>query len=92
MAFESFRDWLNPSDSTGGLKRSPQSVATELEITEPAGREMKSHNKEAPLDFKEARGLASHFSLIFRSRKAARKILLSDAPGSARKLSAHPIC
>src|SRR5512145_2774592 len=42
MAFESFRDWVNQLDKTGELKRITQPVATELEITELADREMKA--------------------------------------------------
>jgi len=42
MAFESFRDFVNALDKAGELKRIAQPVATELEITELADREMKS--------------------------------------------------
>src|SRR5205085_10623942 len=41
MAFDSFRDWVNQLDKAGELKRIAQPVATELEITELANREMK---------------------------------------------------
>ncbi|HEX5217960.1 MAG TPA: UbiD family decarboxylase [Verrucomicrobiae bacterium] len=42
MAFDSFRDFVNALDQAGELKRITQPVATELEITELADREMKS--------------------------------------------------
>ncbi len=42
MAFDSFRVWINHLDKAGELKRISQPVATELEITELADREMKS--------------------------------------------------
>ena len=42
MAFDSFRDFVNQLDKAGELKRISQPVATELEITELADREMKS--------------------------------------------------
>ena len=42
MAFESFRDWIQQLDSAGELKRIAQPLATELEITALADREMKS--------------------------------------------------
>ena len=42
MAFDSFRAWVNHLDQAGELKRISQPVATELEITELADREMKS--------------------------------------------------
>ena len=41
MAFDSFRDFVNALDKAGELKRISQPVATELEITEIADREMK---------------------------------------------------
>ena len=41
MAFDSFRDFVARLDRAGELKRIPQPVATELEITELANREMK---------------------------------------------------
>ncbi len=42
MAFSSFRDFVEALDKSGELKRISQPVATELEITELANREMKS--------------------------------------------------
>ena len=42
MAFDSFRDFVNALDRAGELKRISQPVATELEITGIADREMKS--------------------------------------------------
>lgn len=44
MAYDSFRDFLNALEKAGELKRISQPVATELEITELADREMKSPN------------------------------------------------
>ncbi|HKQ39743.1 MAG TPA: menaquinone biosynthesis decarboxylase [Verrucomicrobiae bacterium] len=41
MAYESFRDFVNALDQAGELIRIEQKVATELEITEIADREMK---------------------------------------------------
>ncbi|MFO1475103.1 MAG: UbiD family decarboxylase [Verrucomicrobiota bacterium] len=42
MAFPSLADFINALDAAGELRRVPQPVATELEITELADREMKS--------------------------------------------------
>ncbi|MHB1308194.1 MAG: menaquinone biosynthesis decarboxylase, partial [Limisphaerales bacterium] len=42
MAFNSFRDWIDTLDRAGELIRIGQPVATELEITELANRQMKS--------------------------------------------------
>ena len=41
MAFDSFREFLSRLESAGELRRIAQPVATELEITELADREMK---------------------------------------------------
>lgn len=41
MAFDSFRDWVDALDRVGELRRIAQPLATELEITEVANREMK---------------------------------------------------
>ena len=41
MAFDSFRDFLARLETAGELRRITQPVATELEITELADREMK---------------------------------------------------
>ena len=41
MAFDSFRDFLQALEKSGELRRFPTPVATELEITEIANREMK---------------------------------------------------
>ena len=41
MAFDSFRDFLKRLETAGELRRISQPVATELEITELADREMK---------------------------------------------------
>lgn len=53
MAFESFRDFVNALDKAGELKRIAQPVATQLEITELADREMKSPNGGKALLFEE---------------------------------------
>ena len=41
MAFDSFSDWVKHLDKAGELTRIFQPIATELEITELADREMK---------------------------------------------------
>ncbi|MFO1514824.1 MAG: UbiD family decarboxylase [Verrucomicrobiota bacterium] len=59
MAFDSFRDFLNTLDQAGELKRIPQPVATELEITEIADREMKQPGGGKALLLKNPRSTAS---------------------------------
>ncbi len=54
MAYESFRDWINALDRAGELVRIAQPVATELEITELADRQMKSPGGGKALADREA--------------------------------------
>ena len=54
MAFDSFRDFVNALDRAGELKRISQSVATELEITELADREMKLPRRRQGAALREA--------------------------------------
>ncbi len=54
MAFDSFRDWVNALDRAGELIRIAQPVATELEITELADREMKSPGRRQGAADREA--------------------------------------
>ena len=53
MAHESFREFLNTLDAGGELRRIKQPVATELEITEIADREMKKPGGGQALLFEE---------------------------------------
>ena len=53
MAHESFREFLNTLEAAGELRRIKQPVATELEITEFADREMKKPNGGQALVFEQ---------------------------------------
>ena len=53
MAHESFREFLNTLEAAGELRRIKQPVATELEITEIADREMKKPNGGQALVFEK---------------------------------------
>ncbi len=53
MAHESFREFLNTLEAAGELRRIKQPVATELEITEIADREMKKPNGGQALVFEQ---------------------------------------
>ena len=65
MAFDSFRDFVNALDAAGELIRISQPVATELEITEIADREMKKPGGGKALLFEKptVNGVVSPFPL-----------------------------
>src|ERR1700690_1536084 len=73
MAFDSFRDFVNALDRAGELKRISQPVATELEITELADREMKSPGGGKALLFE----------------KPTVNGVLSPFPGAINRLGSH---
>ena len=56
MAYESFRDWVAALEKAGELIRIPYPVATELEITEIADREMKKPDGGKALLFEKGPG------------------------------------
>jgi 4-hydroxy-3-polyprenylbenzoate decarboxylase len=84
MAFDSFRDFVNALDQAGELKRIAQPVATELEITEIADREMKSPGGGKALLFEKptVNGGVSPFPV------AINTLACTNAPSSALKASA----
>ncbi|HIL24740.1 MAG TPA: menaquinone biosynthesis decarboxylase, partial [Verrucomicrobia bacterium] len=53
MAFDSFRDFINKLETEGELRRISAPVATELEITELADREMKKPGGGQALMFEQ---------------------------------------
>ena len=84
MAFDSFRDFVNALDKAGELKRISQPVATELEITEIADREMKSPGGGKALLFEKptVNGVVSPFPV------AINTLACTNEPSSASKVSA----
>src|SRR5712671_7126934 len=76
MAFDSFRDFVNALDKAGELKRISQPVATELEITEIADREMKSPGGGKALLFEKptVNGEISPFPLAINTMGSARRM------------------
>ena len=84
MAFDSFRDFVNALDRAGELKRISQPVATELEITEIADREMKLPGGGKALLFEQPTiaGVVSPFPV------AINTLACTNAPSSALKASA----
>lgn len=79
MAFESFRDWVNHLDRVGELRRIRQPLATELEITEVANREMKSPGGGKALLFEAptVNGVASPFPVAINTMGSWRRMAMS---------------
>ncbi|HET6410398.1 MAG TPA: menaquinone biosynthesis decarboxylase, partial [Chthoniobacteraceae bacterium] len=69
MAYDSFREFLDTLDRAGELTRVSTPVATELEITEWADREMKSAGGGKALVFENptVNGQASRFPLAINT-------------------------
>jgi 4-hydroxy-3-polyprenylbenzoate decarboxylase len=79
MAFNSFRDFVNALDRAGELKRISQPVATELEITEIADREMKSPGGGKALLFEKptVNGVVSPFPVAINTLGSHKRMALS---------------
>src|ERR1051326_4483416 len=79
MAFDSFRDFLHALEKAGELKRISQPVATELEITELADREMKSPGggKALLIEKPTVNGAVSPFALAINTMGSWRRMAMS---------------
>ena len=79
MAFESFRDFIGQLDRAGELKRIAQPVATELEITEIADREMKLPGGGKALLFEKptVNGVVSPFPVAINTLGSHKRMALS---------------
>jgi len=79
MAFDSFRDFVNVLDKAGELKRIAQPVATELEITEIADREMKLPGGGKALLFEQptVNGVVSPFPVAINTLGSHKRMALS---------------
>jgi len=79
MAFDSFRDFVARLDKAGELKRISQPVATELEITELADREMKSPGGGKALLFEKptVNGEVSPFPLAINTMGSHKRMAMS---------------
>src|SRR6266478_5665648 len=91
MAFDSFRDFVQQLDRTGELKRISQPVATELEITELADREMKSPGGGKALLFEKptVNGEISPFPLAINTMGSARRMAMSLGANSIDEAAAE---
>src|SRR5471032_1932597 len=94
MAFDSFRDFVNALDKAGELKRISQPVATELEITEIADREMKLPGGGRALLFEKptVNGVISPFPVAINTLGSNKRMALSlgaeSVDGVAEQLGA----
>jgi 4-hydroxy-3-polyprenylbenzoate decarboxylase len=91
MAFESFRDFVAQLDRAGELKHIAQPVATELEITELADREMKSPNGGKALLFEKptVNGTVSPFPLAINTMGSHKRMAMSLGANSVDEVAAE---
>jgi len=91
MAFDSFHDFINALDKAGELKRIPQPVATELEITEIADREMKSPDGGKALLFEQPTvdGVVSPFPLAINTMGSHKRMAMSMGVNSVDEVAAE---
>ncbi len=91
MAFESFRDFVSALDKAGELKRIAQPVATELEITELANREMKLPNGGKALLFEQptVNGVVSPFPVAINTMGSHQRMAMSLGANSVDEAAAE---
>ena len=91
MAFDSFQDFLRALDSAGELRRIPNPVATELEITEVADREMKKPGGGKALLFEKPtiQGQISPFPVAVNTLGSHKRMALSIGAQSVEEVAAE---
>src|SRR4029077_2485326 len=91
MAFSSFRDFVEALDKSGELKRITQPVATELEITELANREMKSPagGKALLIEKPMVNGEMSPFPVAINTMGSWRRMAMSMGADSVDDVAAE---
>src|SRR5262245_25436027 len=91
MAFESFRDFLNQLEAAGELKRLSDPIATELEITELADREMKSAGggKALLIEKPTVNGGVSSFPLAINTMGSWKRMAMSLGANSVDEVAAQ---
>ena len=89
MAFDSFRDFVNALDRAGELKRISQPVATELEITEIADREMKLPGGGKALLFEKptVNGVVSPFPVAINTLGSHKRMAMSMGANSVEDVA-----
>ncbi|MBU6408774.1 MAG: UbiD family decarboxylase [Verrucomicrobia bacterium] len=91
MAFDSFRDFISQLEQAGELKRISRPVATELEITELANREMKSAQGGKALLFEQptVNGAVSPFPLAINTMGSWKRMAMSMGASSVDEAAAE---
>jgi len=91
MAFDSFREFVNALERAGELKRISRPVATELEITEIADREMKSPGGGNALLFEQptVNGVVSPFPVAINTLGSHKRMALSMGAESVEAVAAE---
>src|SRR5213075_31378 len=91
MAFDSFRDFLYALEKAGELKRISQPVATELEITELADRQMKSPGggKALLIEKPTVNGVVSPFPVAINTLGSHKRMALSLGANSVDEAAAE---
>jgi 4-hydroxy-3-polyprenylbenzoate decarboxylase len=91
MAFSSFRDFVQTLEKAGELRRITQPVATELEITELANREMKaaSGGKALLIEKPTVNGQASPFPVAINTMGSWRRMAMSMGAQSVDDVAAE---
>src|SRR5690349_21031175 len=90
MAFDSFRDFIQQLERAGELKRFTQPIATELEITALADREMKSPGGGRALLIEKptVNGEVSPFPLAINTMGSWKRMALSLNASSVDEVAA----
>jgi 4-hydroxy-3-polyprenylbenzoate decarboxylase len=91
MAFDSFRDFVETLDKSGELKRISQPVATELEITVLADREMKSAGggKALLIEKPTVNGEVSPFPVAINTMGSWKRMAMSMGAQSVEEVAAE---
>lgn len=91
MAYDSFRDWVAALEKAGELIRIPYPVATELEITEIADREMKKPDGGKALLFEKptVRGVVSPFPVAINTLGSWKRMAMSMNAASVDDVAAE---
>lgn len=91
MAFDSYRAFVNALEAAGELRRISQTVATELEITELADREMKSPGGGQALLIEQptVNGVVSPFPVAINTLGSWKRMALSLGANSVDAVAAE---
>ena len=91
MAFDSFAEFIHALEKAGELKRISEPLATELEITELADREMKSANggKALLIERPTVNGKISPFPLAINTMGSEKRMAMSMGANSVADVAAE---